>query len=218
MRRFRLRKVALMAVSLALSAGLWALVAGEQAVERTMRVPLEFSNQPPRLEPVGDVPSVVDVRIRGASAAVSRLAAGDVLAALDLRQARAGFRLFHLGPSDVRAPFSVEIVQVMPSSVALRFEPTETKLVRVAPSVEGQPAPGFRVGTVTADPPTVVVAGPRSALLGLTEAITEPVSVEGATGPVTDDATVGVVDPSVRLPSVRAVRVTVTLERVPHEP
>ena len=72
-----------------------------------------------------------------------RLSAGELLAVMDLRQARAGARLFHLDATDVRAPFSIEILQVQPTSVALAFEPTETKIVMVTPRIEGEPAPGF---------------------------------------------------------------------------
>ena len=208
---FNPRKAGLMLVSALLAAGLWMLVAGERTVERTMRVPLEFTNLPPRLELIGDAPDAVDVRVRGASASLGRLSAGDLLAVMDLRQARAGSRLFHLDATDVRAPFSVEIVQVQPTSVALAFEPTETKIVRVAPRIEGEPAPGMRIGAITSDPPTVVVAGPATAVRELNEAITEPVSIANAIDTLTDVATVGVVDPTVRVPSTRSVRVTVTL-------
>ena len=211
MRLIHPRKLGLMAVSAIFSTGLWMLVAGERTVERTMRIPLEFTNLPPRLELIGDAPDAVDVRVRGASAALGRLSAGDLLAVMDLRQARAGSRLFHLDATDVRAPFSVEIVQVQPTSVAMAFEPTETKIVRVAPRIEGEPALGMRIGAITSDPLTVVIAGPASAVRGLNEAITEPVSIANATETVTDIATVGVVDPTVRVPSTRNVRVTVAL-------
>ena len=215
MRLIRPRKIGLMVVSAALAAGLWMLVAGERTVERTMRIPLEFTNLPPRLELVGDAPDAVDVRIRGASAALARLSIGDLLAVMDLRQARAGSRLFHLDATDVRAPFSVEIVQVQPTSVALAFEPTETKIVMVAPQIEGEPAPGLSIGAITSDPPTVVVAGPATAIRGLTEAITEPVSIANAIDTVSEVVTVGVADPTVRVPSTRSVKVTVTLVRNP---
>ena len=215
MRWLRPRKIGLMLVSALLASGLWLLVAGEQTVERTMRIPLEFTNLPAHLELAGDAPEGVDVRIRGASAALSRLTAGDLLAVLDLRLARPGPRLFHLQGGDIRAPFSVEVVQVLPSSMAMTFEPSETKTVMVAPRVEGEPAAGFRIGSISSDPATVTIAGPATAVRGLTEAITEPVSIAGATASVNEMATVGVVDPTVRVHSPQTVRVSVTVSRGP---
>jgi YbbR domain-containing protein len=212
-----LRHIGLKVVSIGLAALLWLVVSGEQIVERALRIPLEFANLPTRLELVGDAPDVVDVRVRGSSGALSRIATGELVAILDLRSARPGQRLFHLVESDVRAPFGIDVVQVTPSSISMRFEPSVTKVVPIVPGVEGEPAPGFVVGTVTAAPATVEVLGPAGALESLTEAITEPVSVAGAAGPITETVTVGSPDPSVRLRSPQTARVTVNVTAAPVE-
>src|SRR5687767_8348156 len=203
------RHLGLKFVSIALAALVWLLVSGEQIVERALRIPLEFTNLPAQLELVGDAPTVVDVRVRGSSGALSRVAAGELVAVLDLRSARSGQRLFPLTGSDVRAPFGIEVVQIAPSNVSIRFEPSATKEVPVVPEVEGDPVDGYVVGTVTADPATVEVVGPASAVARLTEAITEPISVDGTSGPVTESVNIGVSDPLVRLQSPRTARVTV---------
>jgi hypothetical protein len=59
----------------------------------------------------------------------------------------------------------------------------------------------------------VEIAGPASALKGLTKAVTEAVSVAGAESTVTELVTVGVADPTVRLRSAKTVRVSVTIVR-----
>jgi YbbR domain-containing protein len=204
-------------ISLALAALLWLVVAGEPIVERALRVPLEFTNLPAQLEMVGDPPDVVDVRVRGSSGALSRIAAGELVALIDLASARPGRRLFHLTATDVRSPFGVEVVQVNPASIAMTFEPSSTKVVPVVPGVEGEPAAGYVVGTVTAEPQTVEVIGPVSALRQLTEAITEPVSVAGATEPVNETVTIGVPDAAVRLRAPQSARVSVAVGPAPVE-
>jgi YbbR domain-containing protein len=205
------RHIGLKAVSIALAALIWLIVSGEQVVERALRIPLEFTNVPSQLEIVGEPPNVVDVRVRGASGTLSRIAAGELVAVLDLVSARSGQRLFHLSAADVRAPFGVEVVQVLPSNLYMMFEPSATKRVPVVPEVEGEPAAGFELGTVTADPPTVEVEGPSSAVKAMTAAVTEPLSAAGATAPVSELLTVGVPDPSVRLKNPTPVRVTVNV-------
>jgi YbbR domain-containing protein len=217
MASFGLRHLGLKLLSIALAALLWLLVSGEQIVERAMRIPLEFTNLPAQLEIVGDAPNVVDVRLRGSSGALSRVSTGELVAMLDLQSARTGRRLFHITGSDVRTPFGVEVVQVMPASLSMTFEPSGSKVVPVVPAVEGEPAAGYQVGTVTADPATVEVVGPVSALGSLTEAITEPVSVSGASSPVTEMVTVGVPDQSVRLREPQNAHVTVHVAPVPME-
>ena len=203
--------IGLKLVSVALAALVWLLVSGEQVVERALRIPLEFTNLPTELEPVGETPTVVDVRVRGSSGALARMSAGELVAVLDLRAARPGRRLFHLTGSDVRAPFGVEVVQVTPSSLSMGFEASATKLVRVIPEIDGSPAPGFAIGTVAADPEVVEVVGPAGVVAGLEEAITEPVSVEGARATVVETVTVGVADPAVRLREPVSARVTVVV-------
>lgn len=203
------RHIGLKVLSIALAALLWLVVSGEQIVQRELRIPLEFTNLPPQLEMVGSRLNVVDVRVRGSSGALSRIAAGELVAVLDLRTAREGPRLFPLTPADVRTPFGVEVVQVTPSTVSMTFEQSARKFVPVMPEVDGEPAPGFEVVTTSAEPATVEVIGPTSALAGLRAAITETVSVAGAAGPVTAMVNVGVTDPAVRLVAAQEVRVTV---------
>jgi YbbR domain-containing protein len=211
------RHLGLKFLSIALAVLLWLVIAGEQIVERAVRIPLEFTNLAPQLELVGDVPNVVDVRVRGSSGALTRIATGDLVAVLDLGAARAGQRLFHLTNADVRAPFGVDVVQVSPSSLSIGIEQSASKVVPVVPAVEGEPADGFVVGTVTADPATVEVIGPMSALTNLTEAITETINVRGAAAPIRETVTVGVSDPAVRLREPQRAMVIVNVATAPVE-
>src|SRR5204862_5225417 len=105
MRFHPFRNIWLKVLALALSILLWLTVAGEHIVERSLRVPLEFRNVPPALEIVGNAPDTVDVRLRGASALLSRMQPGEVVAVLDLATARSGSRLFPIRADEVRAPF-----------------------------------------------------------------------------------------------------------------
>ena len=211
------RHIGLKVLSLALAALIWLLVSGEQIVERALRIPLEFTNLPAQLELLGEPPTVVDVRVRGSSGALSRVATGELVAVLDLRTARPGQRLFHLTGADVRAPFGVDVVQISPSNLSIAFEPSATKIVPVVPGVEGDPADGYIAGTVKADPATVEVIGPASAVASLTTAITEPVSIGGATEAVTDTVNIGIADPSVRLVEPGSAEVTVNIVGAPVE-
>jgi hypothetical protein len=191
--------LALKIVSVVLAALLWLIVSGEQTVERVLRIPLEYTNIPAQLELVGEPPTVVDVRVRGSSGALGRLSPGELAAVLDVRSPRPGQRLYHLTGSDVRAPFGVDVMQVAPSSIALFFERSSSKTVPVLPVLEGQPAEGYVVDKVTADPSKVEIVGPASSLKLLSSAVTEAVSVEGATKTVVESVTMGPADPAVRL-------------------
>ncbi len=209
------RHLGLKFISVVVALGLWFAVAGEQTVERSLRVPLELRNRPPQLELVEDPPSTVEVRVVGPSGLLSQLSASDVVAEADLSGARPGRRFFHMTAAQVRAPFGVQVVDVMPATISLRFEPTLVRRVPVVPVVEGDPAPGYVVGPVKVSPETVEIAGPESAVLRLKEANTEPISVSGARQSLHESVVIGLSDPGLRLTSPGNAEVTVQIQPNP---
>jgi YbbR domain-containing protein len=207
------RQLGLKATALVLSALLWLTVAGDHFVERSMRVPLEFRNIPPEIEIIGDPPETVDVRLRGSSALLARIEPREIVAVLNLGTARPGSRMFHLRIDEVRAPYGVEVAQVIPGTLAIDLEKSGRRTVPIVPALDGEPAPGFVIGKVTSDPATVEVAGPESRLRQLTGATTEPVEMTGSRGRVRDIVTVGITDSAVRL--VQPQNATVLVEVLP---
>ncbi len=208
------RHLGLKVLSIALAGAIWLTVGDQRAIERTMRVPLEYHNMPANLELMESPPDTVEVRLRGPSGAVGRLMPGEVVAVLDLTAARPGPRLFHLLPDEVRVPYGVDVSQVNPAAVSLIFEPAASRIVPVVPVVEGQPAPGFRIGRIQSTPEQVRIIGPRSHVVGIASATTEPVSVENARANVVDRVVVGVANALVRLEQPQNATVSVEIAPV----
>ena len=211
------RHLGLKLLALAMALVLWMVVSGEETVERGLRVPLELQQAPAGLELTGDIPTTVDLRVRGASSTLGRVTTGDVVAVLDLRGAQEGRRLFPLTPDQIRVPFGVEVVQVTPSAIAMAFERSASRQVPVVPAVDGRPAPGYVVGSRSAVPERVEVVGPESVVQSVAEVLTEPVSVAGARDHVTRTVAIGVLDPSLRLKNARSAVVTVQIVPAPLE-
>jgi YbbR domain-containing protein len=172
---------------------------------------VEYENLPAGLEIVGNPIDTVEVRVRGPSGAVARLGAPDTSAIVDLRSARPGKRLFHLTATNVSVPYGIEVMQLSPATLPIEFENSAVRVVQVRPAIEGRPVPGYEVTGVTSDPATVEVIGPESALRGLDEAMTEPVSVADERRPVREIVTVGVADPNLRLRAPTTATVTVQI-------
>lgn len=212
-----IRNLGLKLLSILIATMLWLVVAGERVAERVMRVPIELQNLPTDLEITSNPPDTVEVRLRGSSGMLTRMSPGDISAVIDLRTARTGRRLFHLTPNLVNTPYGLETVQISPATLTMDFETTGVRVLPVRPIVEGVPPEGFEVTSTQAEPGTVEVAGPASALENLNEAITEPVVVTGRRGTVREEVTVGVADPSVRVraPQTTTVTVVIRAERRP---
>jgi YbbR domain-containing protein len=211
------RHLGLKFLSVGIAVLLWLTVAGEPIVERGLRVPLELRNTPEELVVIEGPPSQVDVRVRGPSSVLSHLDAGDVVAMLDVDQARPGTHLFHLALTNVRVPFGVEVVQLTPTAISLKFETSGTKAVPVVAVTEGTPGLGFQVGQIIIDPPVIEATGPESSLKLLKQAVTEPVSIEGATAAINQTVTISVADTRLRLLTAQSVRVSVDIKPMPWE-
>lgn len=211
------RHLGLKMLALLLATVLWLTVAGEHVVERSLRVPLAVRNLPTAFEIEGDLPDMVDVRVRGSSSQLSRLDAGDVVAMLDMTNARPGARLFHLRTDEVRVPYGVEVAQVMPPALSLSVEKAAVRTIPVVPATDGDPAPGFVVGRISSVPATVQVIGPESHVKDVSQATTEPIEIDGKSERVRDIVTIGVTDSSVRLVEPQSATVVVDILPAPVE-
>jgi len=177
---------------------LWLVVRGDSAAERVITVPLEV-RVPRFMEITNERPSTVDVTVRGA---VSNIWFGQSLPTciVDLQSADEGEHILPLSPSSVRIPRAtgLEVLSVRPARITLKLERSVTREVPVTVTLRGDPSPGFEVYSTTANPPTVLVVGPRSRIDRIGGVATEPVSVAGARDGVDTHAKLDIRDSFVR--------------------
>lgn len=202
--------MALKAASVALAALLWYVIAGEKTSEMGLVVPVELQNFPHDLELTGEPMNAVEVRLRASPGIIQRIGPGDVSARVDLAGVGEGEHIVHLGAETIRVPFGVRVVRVNPATIALNFERTLQKTVPVRPRLTGRPAAGFEVAEVASQPAEARVSGPKTRVQEVESAFTEPVSVEGATAAVTEQVSIGLDDPLLRVQG--SPRVTVTAQ------
>jgi YbbR domain-containing protein len=119
-----------------------------------------------------------------------------------------GEHIVNLTGDSIRIPFGVKVVRINPSTLTLNLERTVQKMVPVRPRLLGRPAKGHEVAEVTSTPPEVRVTGPKSRVLEVEGAFTEPVSVEAAEDTVVENVNLGVDDPLLRIQGSSRVRVT----------
>lgn len=210
------RNIGLKVVATGLGTLLWMSVGSDMVVERSVRVPLVFRGVPDTLEIAPGAPDSVEVHLRGRASQLTG-DQGDVLVSIDLAETQPGSRVFHLRTNQVTTPFGVEVTQVFPSTVMLTLEATSQRSVKVRATLEGQPAKGFVIQSVTVDPAEVLVVGPTKPLDALDHAITETVMIEGASSNVSKTVGIGVGDASLRLREPRNGRVTVVIVKSPGE-
>jgi hypothetical protein len=196
---FPVRHIRLKVLSIAVAILLWLVVAGDPVVERTVRVGLELQRMPDGMELIGAVPDTVAVRLRGPASELSGLGPSDIAVVVDLDGAKPGRRLFTLTSNLVTAPYGLEVMQIIPATLTLGFEPLVTRVLPVRPQIEGTPVPGHGVTNVSVTPSQVRLEGPESAVSGMTDVLTEPVSVERATSLVREAVAFDLPESGVRL-------------------
>lgn len=200
--------------SLALAVLLWVVIAGEKTSEMGLSVPVELQNFPKDLELTGEPVNAVEVRVRASPGVIQQLGPGDVSAQIDLAGAGDGERIVHLTARAIRVPFGVQVVKITPSSISLNFERTLQKAVPIRPRLIGRPSEGFEVAGVVAKPADVLIAGPRSRVLEIESAFTEPVSVDDARQTVVDVVNIGLDDPTLRIQGSPRVEVSARIRPV----
>jgi YbbR domain-containing protein len=178
---------------------------------------LELQNFPKDLEVTGEPVDSVEVRLRASPGIIQRIGPGDVSAQIDLAGLAEGVHIIHLTDKSVRMPFGVKVVKITPSILTLNLERTLQKVVPVRPRLIGQPASGFEVGEVKAEPSQVRIAGPRTRVQEMESAYTEPLSIEGAQSNVSDVVNMGLDDPLLRVLGSPRVRATVRIQEVEGE-
>jgi len=215
--RFLPRSPANLVLAAVLACLVWyvtALDRRERISERQLDTAVTLVNVPTEMVITSEVPRFLSLRVRGPLSRLRSLDPTQTGVVIDLRGATEGERDFAVETRNVVVPAGVEVLAVSPAQVPMRLERVGRKRVPVKPRTVGEPAAGMAVGTVEADPPTVMVSGPRLQLDRLQSVPTDPVDVDGADGSV--DVLVAVRAPQslMRVVEPLAVRVIVKVTPV----
>jgi YbbR domain-containing protein len=210
--RFFIHNIGLKVVSLLLAIGLWLAVARDPIAEVEVRVPVEFQNLSEKLEIDSANSTEVQIRVRGPERVIHRLQPADVHAEINLATVRPGERTFDLSSSQIRVPQDLEVVQIIPGQFHLSFDERASRKIEVRPRVTGNFATGMRVAQVIADPPNVMITGPRHRVEAVEAAITDPVDATGVITRATFATHAYVTDPLIQVAHPTAIRVTVIIE------
>lgn len=200
-------------ISLLLAIGLWLVVARDPIAEVEIKVPIEFHNLPENLEIDSASFTEAQVRVRGSQRVIHRLRPADVRVEIELAGVHPGSRTFDLTSRHVHLPQDLEVVQIVPGQFQLSFDNRLTRTVEIRPRVTGTFAGGMRVAQVIADPPNVMITGPRRRVEAVESATTDAVDASGAMDRASFVTQTYVPDPLIQVVHPTPIRVTVIMER-----
>jgi hypothetical protein len=147
-------------------------------VTRAFEIPVRVVHDSERVL-LTELPSTVQVQVRGPWTRLNRLQGYDIGAAtLDLRDAQPG--PLEIDRASIVMPAGVVLAGVHYDHVDLRFEPIVQEAVEITPIIVGTPALDHRLTRVETEPSTWEIRGGRSQVAAVAGLETEPVEIDGA--------------------------------------
>ena len=200
--------------SVVLACILWWFVSAprrEQVRERIVTASLSLVGVPSYLViTTPDIPSSVQVRVRGRKSDMRALASQSLEASADLSSInQSGDVEITIRAQHINVPEEIEVVSISPNKVRFRVERLRQRAVPIRPYLEGIAPTGFIVGQASAEPALALVSGPSSQLLKLSEVTTERIIMTGRTGTFVQDVAVVSDSPLVRIISPLRTQVAV---------
>lgn len=167
---------------------LWGMSHGTSSIERPVDIPVVFDGVPDDLVITGQSADSLNIRVLGSRAAVRNVSPTRMDYRIDVAGSKSGVTVHEVDDSRIELPRGARIVSRSPASIEIQFEKRGRKAVRVRPDLEGEPAAGFVVTNVSVEPARVWLTGARSAVLRLSEVVTETMAVAGLTESVEREA------------------------------
>jgi YbbR domain-containing protein len=165
------------AFALALATALLVFVREDKTTQVTAAVRVRVGRPDDRVL-VSPIVEKVTVTIEGKYGALRKLDL-DSLAPLDLNLTGAEGDQFAFEPEMFKLPPGMVVRTVRPAAMVVRFEAKAQRKVPVTVATSGEPALGFRLTSVTVEPPEVQVEGAASVVEGLSKVETMPVELAG---------------------------------------
>jgi YbbR domain-containing protein len=183
LRTMLLDNLGLKLVALLLAVLVYLNVYTDRPATMIVSFPIQIIDLPESLSLAGSAPAVVQAELRGTAKQLIRLRVTEPPVKVSLAGVGVGHFERALGIEDLPLPTGTQIQLdrlVSPRTIELQVDRKTTRMLPVAPTIEGQPAPAVMWdGTFETDPRRVSVTGPVAALARIDSVRLQPVSVAG---------------------------------------
>lgn len=166
-------------VSLLFALVLWIWVQSEQRVEDRVRAKVQWL-LPDGLALVEPPIEQVTLTVEGVQALMRSLKQRNLYIEVDLSKAQEGDVSVDLSQRKIEGlPVQLNVLGVSPASLRVTLDRMFRRKVSVVASAVGTPPEGYRVASITVDPPRAEIEGPVSVLRGLENVPTEDIDLGG---------------------------------------
>ena len=166
-------------LALALAGLLFAISRQPVSEVRLTGVQIEYRGRTHGVEISNDSEQTVSLRLRGPRNVVRSLLPTQLSVIADLTGKEPGDRVVQLVMDDSSLPDNTRVLQIEPSTIKIRLEPTIRKSIPIEARVSGQVDADREMYGLRYEPQTIEIEGPRSLVEKTSKVMTETVSQIG---------------------------------------
>jgi YbbR domain-containing protein len=152
-------------------------VVGEDKVDMNVTIPVEIVNLPRELVISNQFKKQLEVTVSGQRSLIRGITSQHISRTIDLSKASPGTVVIQNHPDSISLPRGLSILRVQPPTITLLLDRLIQKELPIKPILVGQVHNGFKLDTVTADPPTLEISGPKSILGEEQYVVTSPIDI-----------------------------------------
>ena len=175
------KNLGLKITAVVIALGLWAWVAGQVDVIKTVSVPVDLTGLPADLEIVGNTVDDISVRLTGPEITLRTLPQERLRLRVNLatHPLAIGLNQIPVSPSQISVPAGIRVDRLTPNVLDLEVEAKATLEVPILPEVRGEPANGFELAGTVVQPPKLLIEGPESAVRAVESLSTPTIPIDG---------------------------------------
>jgi YbbR domain-containing protein len=182
--------------------------------EIAIAIPVRFEHISDDLIALRDAPPVFEARLQGPSKMLRDIKNSGLAYEVDLSAAEPGPLVVKISPEGINVPPRISVLQIDPSSFTVTIDKRMEKVVPIVPDLIKDPAPGYVISRVVANPSLVLLTGPVSVLEEMSAVRTTPVDVGALTETIKKRVALNLNhDPHVQAVGDNLVEVEIVLEQ-----
>ncbi|MGE4318099.1 MAG: YbbR-like domain-containing protein [Deferribacterales bacterium] len=163
---------------------LWVYLVTGEFQEVSLYVPVKLTNIPEGYVAV-TAENLVNVLAKGPKSLIKEKQLNKVQISIDVSNMGQGANSRVITSDDVQIPAGIQVTDIEPKSIDITVDSLIKKKMKVTPSFIGEPAEGYKVGSVVVSPEVVEVNAAKSKIKGVNSLETMPVNLTGKKDKIT---------------------------------
>lgn len=200
-------------LAIVISILLWIVANLEFDIEKSIDIPIRYSNLSPELAIVNEPQQKINIRLRGPRSQISTITNTNTALTIDLSNFVNGFFKVEIQDDFLKLPREIQVTGVSPAEIDVEIDKVIEKEVVVKPDLKSADE-GFKIkGKPTISPKTVQISGPKKIISDIEVIETNPISLVGEKSKFSIQVPLQI--PSlINIKGTNLVRVTVDIEEI----